>query len=182
MGNRTCGYCGKHGHYRSTCAQKPQSVIEAQAEIKRHRNPKKGRQQQGKNMSKIRSEYKLHRMGLQEYNKVVASGLDVSELAKSMTHEAVWALTRIMRSTKAANKDKVAAANALLDRGWGKPHKQVKVSGNVDHNHVSEMTNEELQKLIAPAVNKEDIIDAEFENGEEPTRPSDGHESIGDEP
>jgi hypothetical protein len=43
---------------------------------------------------------------------------EVQELARSHTADAVTTLAEIMRDTEAA---RVAAASALLDRGYGKP-------------------------------------------------------------
>ncbi len=45
----------------------------------------------------------------------------VRELARARTEEAIEALTNIMRDPEASASARVAAAEALLDRGWGKP-------------------------------------------------------------
>jgi hypothetical protein len=50
--------------------------------------------------------------------KVVA---EVKELAREYTAEAIQTLVSIMTNTKAAPAARVSAANALLDRGYGKP-------------------------------------------------------------
>jgi hypothetical protein len=44
---------------------------------------------------------------------------DVRDLARQHTEEAVECLVRIMRDSK-SEAAQVAAANAILDRGWGK--------------------------------------------------------------
>jgi Family of unknown function (DUF5681) len=50
--------------------------------------------------------------------KVVA---EVKELARAHTAEAIQTLVSIMTNPKAASAARVSAANALLDRGYGKP-------------------------------------------------------------
>lgn len=47
----------------------------------------------------------------------------VRELARQYTASAVSALVEVLESDSAAGK--VAAANALLDRGWGKPEQAI---------------------------------------------------------
>ena len=51
----------------------------------------------------------------------------VRELAKGYTEEAVTTLAEIMRDTDATKAARVAAANGLLDRGWGKPDQAVSI-------------------------------------------------------
>jgi hypothetical protein len=51
----------------------------------------------------------------------------VRELARQYTAQAVAALVEVLDSDSAAGK--VAAANALLDRGWGKPEQQITGAG-----------------------------------------------------
>lgn len=46
---------------------------------------------------------------------------DIRSLARSHTEAAVRTLAGIMRQPKAPAAARVAAAQALLDRGWGKP-------------------------------------------------------------
>ena len=50
--------------------------------------------------------------------KVIA---EVKELARAHTGEAIQTLVSIMSNAKAAPAARVSAANALLDRGYGKP-------------------------------------------------------------
>ncbi len=51
----------------------------------------------------------------------------VRELAKLHTGEAIEKLVEIMRDDDAPHSAQGAAANALLDRGWGKPDQAVSV-------------------------------------------------------
>lgn len=46
---------------------------------------------------------------------------DIRSLARSHTDSAVKVLAGIMMQTKAPPAARVAAASAILDRGWGKP-------------------------------------------------------------
>jgi hypothetical protein len=46
---------------------------------------------------------------------------DIRSLARSHTESAINVLCRIMGSPKAPAAARVTAAQALLDRGWGKP-------------------------------------------------------------
>ncbi|HTE41550.1 MAG TPA: hypothetical protein VK629_12010, partial [Steroidobacteraceae bacterium] len=45
----------------------------------------------------------------------------VTELARQHTEAAITALAEILTDEKANRLTRIAAANALLDRGWGKP-------------------------------------------------------------
>ena len=46
---------------------------------------------------------------------------EIRSLARSHTRTALNVLVAVMRNTTATPPARVAAANALLDRGWGKP-------------------------------------------------------------
>lgn len=54
---------------------------------------------------------------------------EIKSLARSHTGAAVRVLAGIMRQPKAAPAARVAAATALLDRGWGKPAQAMEHSG-----------------------------------------------------
>jgi hypothetical protein len=55
---------------------------------------------------------------------------EVIELAREHTPEAIETLVAIMRSD---DEDRaLAAANALLDRGWGRPHQSLAVEAHVE--------------------------------------------------
>jgi hypothetical protein len=45
---------------------------------------------------------------------------EIRSLARSHTRSAITILSRIMRSEEVTPAARVSAANALLDRGWGK--------------------------------------------------------------
>jgi hypothetical protein len=46
---------------------------------------------------------------------------DISSLERSHTRSAILALAGVMRFKDATHAARTSAANALLDRGWGKP-------------------------------------------------------------
>ena len=56
--------------------------------------------------------------------------IEIRSLARAHTEEAVRTLVGIMNQTEAAPAARVAAANSLLDRGWGKAvqHTEVEVT------------------------------------------------------
>jgi hypothetical protein len=51
---------------------------------------------------------------------------DIRSLARSHTETSIRTLASIMNDTKAQPTARVAAANSLLDRGWGKAEQFVK--------------------------------------------------------
>src|SRR6478609_803015 len=54
---------------------------------------------------------------------------EVKELARAHTGEAIQTLVSIMTNPKAAPAARVLAANALLDRGYGKPPQHISGEG-----------------------------------------------------
>ena len=57
---------------------------------------------------------------------------EVRELAQEQTGEAIVTLTTIMKDTEAPPAARVAAANAILDRGHGKAPQHLNVTGEHD--------------------------------------------------
>lgn len=57
----------------------------------------------------------------------------LSDLAKAYTAEALATLSSIMQSGTASDSARVAAANSLLDRGYGKPAQAMTLSGDPDN-------------------------------------------------
>ena len=49
----------------------------------------------------------------------------IRSLARAHTESAIKALAGIMNESRSADSARVAAAQALLDRGWGKPAQSV---------------------------------------------------------
>lgn len=57
---------------------------------------------------------------------------DIRSLARSHTEGALNTLASIMHTSDAAPAARVAAANSLLDRGWGKPAQAIIGGGEDD--------------------------------------------------
>jgi hypothetical protein len=66
--------------------------------------------------------------------KVVA---EIKELARAHTGKAIETLVSIMANPKAAPAARVSAANALLDRGYGKPPQHI--TGEVAASYVARL-------------------------------------------
>ncbi len=66
------------------------------------------------------------------------------ELARVYTEEAILTLAECLQDKD--GRVRVAAANALLDRGWGKPVQPTEEQP--DHEALSELSDEELKKLV----------------------------------
>jgi hypothetical protein len=70
---------------------------------------------------------------------------DVQELAREQSPQAINTLAKIMNDEKTPPAARVAAANALLDRGYGKPTQPIsKTVAKVDP---SSMSDEELAAI-----------------------------------
>lgn len=83
--------------------------------------------------------------------KLLPDGRSLSDLCKIHTDVAVMALSDILRDDGAPAAARIQAANALLDRGWGKPVQAVEHSG-VDGEavlHVLTMSDEALAAIAA---------------------------------
>ena len=72
---------------------------------------------------------------------------DVQELAREKSPEAIETLSNIMHDTKAPPAARVAAANALLDRGYGKPTQPI--SQTLTKVDPSSLSDEELAAIVA---------------------------------
>jgi hypothetical protein len=55
----------------------------------------------------------------------------VKALAREMTQEALDALKAVVTSPNAPPAARVSAANAILDRGWGRPKETIENTGKV---------------------------------------------------
>jgi hypothetical protein len=56
----------------------------------------------------------------------------LTDLARAQTEAAVGVLVTIMTEESVAAPARIAAANALLDRGWGRPRGEVEAEPAVD--------------------------------------------------
>jgi hypothetical protein len=62
---------------------------------------------------------------------VAKAPLEIRSLARKHTHKALKTLVSIMVEPKAPAAARIMAANALIDRGWGKAAQLVDVQGEV---------------------------------------------------
>jgi len=72
---------------------------------------------------------------------------DIRSLARNHTAKALSTLASIMNQAKAPAAARVAAAQALLDRGWGKATQIVEAT--VKNSDASRVSDAELAALIA---------------------------------
>jgi hypothetical protein len=68
---------------------------------------------------------------------------EIRSLARSHTETAINTLVGIMNKDSAPEASRVAAANSLLDRGWGKPSQPL-VGGDEDDPAIKTVTRIEL--------------------------------------
>lgn len=61
----------------------------------------------------------------------------IKSLARQHTGKAIRCLVGIITNDSASDAARVAAANSLLDRGWGKPEQYVEVDANVQQRLIS---------------------------------------------
>ena len=64
--------------------------------------------------------------------RVGPNGETVAQLARVHTAAAIDTLVEVCTGKVYEPKDRVAAANALLDRGWGKPKESVDLDARVE--------------------------------------------------
>lgn len=74
--------------------------------------------------------------------------LPLEDLCRALTLPAVRALEAVIRDDTGASKPhhKIAAANSILDRGWGKPKDRVEID---KHTSIGEMSTVDLERVIA---------------------------------
>ena len=92
---------------------------------------------------------------------------DIRALAQERTQDALDALTEIVSNKKAPPAARVAAANSLLDRGYGRPLQQSEVTNiTAGARKASDMTDDELVALL-DQYKAQEALQAKT-NGEEP--------------
>jgi len=64
---------------------------------------------------------------------------DVKALARVHTETALRVLAGVMTNSEAPHAARVAAATAVLNRGWGAPSQAVELSGEVKQTYVARM-------------------------------------------
>ena len=97
---------------------------------------------------------------------------EVKELARAHTGEAIETLVSIMTNPKSAPAARVSAANALLDRGYGKPLQHITGEGGPSYvvrlpepcktaeAWVASLGDLSGQKSLAVVHNKEPLVDS----------------------
>jgi hypothetical protein len=73
---------------------------------------------------------------------------EVERLAQTHTTAAINTLARLMRSSRSPAV-RLAAANALLDRAWGKPRQQADATVRQEELPPSELTDDEIHARLA---------------------------------
>lgn len=73
-------------------------------------------------------------------------GADIRELAQQYSTDAITALVSILNNQDSPAAARVAAANTLLDRGYGKPHQSIEATVTAA---ITDLTDAELDKRIA---------------------------------
>ena len=66
--------------------------------------------------------------------RIGPNGETAAQLARMHTAEAIATLAEVCNSKGAEPRDRIAAANGLLDRGWGKPTEHVELDADVKGN------------------------------------------------
>ena len=75
---------------------------------------------------------------------------DVATAACERTQDAIDTLFAIMKDAKAPAAARVSAAQAILDRGYGKPAQAVEVNTGPDLTHVSDEDLRTLERILRP--------------------------------
>ena len=71
--------------------------------------------------------------------------MNVQMLAREWTPDSIETLAEIMKDVAAPSASRVAAANSLLDRGWGKPAQAVEATVN---GRFDDRSDDELKRII----------------------------------
>jgi hypothetical protein len=75
---------------------------------------------------------------------------DVADAARELTGDAINTLADIMKNPNAPAAARVSAAQALLDRGYGKPAQAIEVNAEPDLAHLSDEDLETLERILRP--------------------------------
>lgn len=68
---------------------------------------------------------------------------DVVEACRAKSAEAIQVLSEIMMNKNAKDTDRIRAAEAILDRAWGKPYQAVEIDSGADTSITIKWENEE---------------------------------------
>ena len=75
---------------------------------------------------------------------------DVADAARERTQDAIDTLAAIMKDPKAPAAARISAAQAILDRGHGKPAQAIEVDAGPDLTHVSDEDLRTLERILRP--------------------------------
>jgi hypothetical protein len=75
---------------------------------------------------------------------------DVADAARERTQDAIDTLSAIMKDSRAPAAARIAAAQAILDRGYGKPAQAIEVDAGPDLTHVSDEDLRTLERILTP--------------------------------
>jgi hypothetical protein len=73
--------------------------------------------------------------------------VELRRLARTHARRCLAVQLRLLKSTD--ERVRLAASDALLNRGFGKPMQAIEHSGEVNHVHVAELTDERLAAIAA---------------------------------
>ena len=76
---------------------------------------------------------------------------DVRVAARDLTHEALATLRQVMTNPKAPPSARVSAAEAILDRGWGRPTQAVEAKVDLTLERLIVMATERERQLALSA-------------------------------
>lgn len=91
--------------------------------------------------------------------------MDVRMLAKEWTTDSIKTLASIMNDVAASPNARVAAANSLLDRGWGRPAQAIEATV---HNKFDDRSDDELIRIIEGTIINDSADSGRIELEEEP--------------
>ena len=73
-----------------------------------------------------------------------------ADAARERTQDAIDTLFAIMKDPKAPAAARISAAQAILDRGYGKPAQAIEVDAGPDLTHVSDEDLRTLERILRP--------------------------------
>lgn len=105
----------------------------------------------------------------------------IRELARKASPMAIHTLVKIMEDEKANKLHRIIACNSLLDRGYGKPSQEYRISEKApEEDNLAQLSDDELErlreikkKLSTPIVEENppvdgEVVDAEYEPPPQP--------------
>lgn len=77
----------------------------------------------------------------------VKDGRKISEIAREHTEEAIETLVEVMRDRQSPAAARVAAADKILNRGWGQAPQTIAVTDDREPRDMSSLTNKQLEAI-----------------------------------